>query len=193
MGRDITRMPTHKIVRGGVSRTFQITHLFTEMTVFENVLAGRHTKGHTSLLGSILGFGHRKAGNNEDFARAEELLEFVGLRRLGRQTAKNLSFGDQRRLAIAVALATEPRLLLTDEPAAGMNPEEKGRMAQLILKVREQGTTIIVVEHDMKVIMGICDRIAVLDFGRKIAEGSPKEIANNERVVSAYLGTEADA
>ncbi len=193
MGRDITGLPTHEIVRGGICRTFQITHLFTGMTVFENVLAGRHTKSHASLLGSILGFGRDKARNNEDFIRAEELLEFVGLRHLGRQTAKNLSFGDQRRLAVAVALATEPRLLLVDEPAAGMNPEEKGRMAQLILKVRERGTTIIVVEHDMRVIMGICDRIAVLDFGRKIAEGSPKEISSNEHVISAYLGTEADA
>jgi branched-chain amino acid transport system ATP-binding protein len=193
MGRDITDLRTHEIVRGGISRTFQITHLFTGMAVFENVLAGRHTRTQATRLGSILGLPKDKIANEQDSARVEELLEFVGLSDVGKQTAKNLSFGDQRRLAVAVALATEPKVLLLDEPAAGMNPEEKRRMAQLILEIRARGTTIVVIEHDMKVIMGICDQIAVLDFGRKIAEGSPKEIANNERVISAYLGTEANA
>ncbi|WP_124949756.1 ABC transporter ATP-binding protein [Sulfuriferula thiophila] len=185
-------MKPHQVLQLGIARTFQNIRLFADMSVLENVMVGRHARTHAGIIGAIL----RNRGTRIEEAairqRAQELLALVGITRHSNTLAKNLSYGDQRRLEIARALATVPQVLALDEPAAGMNPAERDTLKQLIRTLRDQlGLTLIVIEHDVKLMMSLCDRIAVLDFGEKIAEDVPAQIRTNPRVISAYLGAEA--
>ena len=182
----IARWSASAIAGLGVVRTFQETTLFQELTVYENVLVGRHLQARSNLLAAIFHTDTGRQRENED--KATETLEFMGLRDRTDQLASELPLGSQRALALAIALASEPELLLLDEPFAGMNPEETNRMAALTRKIRDTGITVILVEHDMKAVMGLCEYLTVLNFGKLLAEGTPEEIRANERVVEAYLG-----
>ena len=187
---DITGMKPHKIAGLGVARTFQNIRLFDNMTVLENVMTGMYCRTSCGFVSSI--FAPRKSGSEDAFSASESrrLLEFAGILEHAGKNAGSLSHGLQRRLEIARALALRPKLLLLDEPAGGMNPAETLGLMNLMLEIRKSGTTVFLIEHDMKVVMSVSDRIAVLNYGEKIAEGTPEEIRNNEEVVSAYLGGE---
>jgi len=188
---DGTELPTgkpHRVVEQGIARTFQNIRLFREMTALENVMAGHHIRTRANIWGILTQSRHTREEERLTTERAYELLRYVGIERFARTVAKNLSYGDQRRLEIARALATEPRLLALDEPAAGMNATETGQLRQLIEQIRHDGTTVLLIEHDVKLVMGLCDRLAVLDFGRKIAEDVPAVVQKDEAVISAYLG-----
>ncbi|OVZ55834.1 ABC transporter ATP-binding protein [Pigmentiphaga sp. NML080357] len=191
-GRDLAGAKPHQITRLGISRTFQNIRIFKEMSLLENVVVGMHRHldyGPAGLLLSLPGFRAQERRARE---RALELLSWVKLEHKAHQTADNLSYGDQRKLELARALATEPRLLLLDEPVAGMNTGEKVDLMAEIENIKSRGYTIFMIEHDMRFVMGLCDRIAVLNFGRIIAEGKPEEIRNNPMVIEAYLGREDD-
>ncbi|HKO08448.1 MAG TPA: ABC transporter ATP-binding protein [Alphaproteobacteria bacterium] len=186
--RDITTLPPHARVALGLGRSFQNLRVFADMSVLENVLAGRHNRLKVPWPASVLRLPSARSEEKAAVARARELLAVVKLEDKADALAASLAYGDQRRLEIVRALATDPMLLLLDEPAAGMNPTETAMLAELLRSVRGGGVTILLVEHDMNFVMGLCDRITVLNFGRKIAEGTPKEVRADGNVIEAYLG-----
>jgi len=181
----------HVLAEAGIARTFQNIRLFANMSALENVMVGRHVRTHAGIWGALTRNGAACAEEKAIVQRARELLNYIGIKRPPQILAKHLSYGEQRRLEIARALATDPKLLALDEPAAGMNATETESLKALLQTIRSDGITVLLIEHDVKLIMGLCDRVAVLDYGKKIAEGVPEEVRNNPAVIAAYLGGDA--
>lgn len=191
-GQPLTGKKRHQITKLGIARTFQNIRLFKSMTVLENVMVGCDARSKVGFFDALFRLPRHRHTESAARTRALELLDIVGIKADPDDLAANLSYGDQRRLEIARAMGTEPKLLCLDEPAAGFNPMEKQRLMELIRRVRDEGYTVLLIEHDMRLVMGVTDRIVVLEFGRKIAEGVPAEIRDNPAVIAAYLGVDED-